>query len=117
MPDLQNALNEHFKNGGTQKQVDAIVREILFNQPRIKIVISTCVGKFSLSKFARESLGLSIDDVYEIPRDDARLIALIEKEGSKKVSGWDGALKIVDAPAGSNWAISDDSNGVESLTW
>ena len=116
MSDLNIALNEHFKSGRTQKQVDAIVREILFNQPRIKIVISTCVGKFSLSTFARESLGLSIDDVYEIPRDDARLVALIEKEGSKKVSGWDGTLKIVDAPAGSNWVIDDDSNGVESLT-
>ena len=36
MSDIEAALKEHFKNGGTQKQVDAIVREILFNQPRIK---------------------------------------------------------------------------------
>ena len=117
MSDLQNALNEHFKSGGAQKQVDAIVRAILFNQPRVKIAISVSVGKFSLSTFAMTSLGLSIDDVYNMARDDARLIALIEKEGSKKVSGWDAALKIVDAPAGSNWVIDDDSNGVESLTW
>ena len=116
MSDIKSALREYFEQGGYQKYLNDTIRGILSKRPKIKVVINTCFGGFSLSTFALDSLGLSQIEVYDMARDDAQLIALIEKEGAARVSGVVASLKIAEAPAGSDWFIIN-YDGVEDLSW
>lgn len=75
-----------------------------------KIVISTCFGGFGLSQSAKDWLvkeyGEEIDG-YDIPRDDARLVACVEFLGSAVASGEFAKLKVVEVPAGVSWHIEE----------
>ena len=116
MANIEAALIEYFEQGGYQEYLNDTIKGILSKQPMIKVVKNTCYGRFDLSDFALESLGLKWDDPRWMNRTDDRLIALIEKEGSKKVSGLASSLEIVEVPFNSDWSIIDD-DGIEDLRW
>lgn len=77
-----------------------------------KVVINTRFGGFSLSKGARAHYagikGVDISDVfdYEIPRDDADLVAVVEQWG-KAADGSHARLKVVEIPADVKWKVQE----------
>jgi hypothetical protein len=77
-----------------------------------KVVINTRFGGFSLSNEARsmyrDRKGLADADfsMYEIPRDDADLVAVVEQLG-KKADGDYARLKVVEIPADVKWQIEE----------
>lgn len=84
-----------------------------------KVVINACFGGFGLSKEARalyaQRKGLEPEDVsvYDIPRDDYDLIAVVEQMG-KKVNSDFAALKVVEIPADVEWQI-EEYDGAEHV--
>lgn len=83
-----------------------------------KVVINTCFGGFNLSDAAQAEYanrkGISVDDVmhWEISRDDADLVAVVEQFGGKMGYGTD--LKVVTIPADVKWQI-DEYDGIEHV--
>ena len=77
-----------------------------------KIVLNKCYGGFGLSGEARRYLGyLGWDKPHEIPRDDPRLIQVVE-ELREKANGPYAELKVIEIPDGVPWEI-DDYDGYE----
>jgi hypothetical protein len=67
-----------------------------------KIVINKCFGGFGLSDLALDKLG--INDYYDIPRDDPKLVAVVEELG-QEANGQYANLKIVEIPDDAEWQI------------
>lgn len=81
----------------------------------MKVVLNKCYGGFSLSTEADKILNLTRR--YDTDRTDERLIALIEKHGSKWVSGTYAHLAIVDIPDRcTDWEINE-YDGYEDVTY
>lgn len=80
-----------------------------------KIVINKCYGGFNLSTAAlvryRELTGSVGVDAWQIARDDAVLVRLVEEMG-KKAGGPHSDLKVVEVPEGVNWEIAE-YDGIE----
>lgn len=72
-----------------------------------RIVINDCYGGFGLSDAAHAELQVTPAEGYNISRDDARLIACIEKLGSEAASAPYAELKIVEIPDGVSWEIKE----------
>jgi hypothetical protein len=93
---------------------------------KMKIVISQCYGGFSLSKEAQEmyldskcmergeldSLYLYGGMPYNVARDDADLVRIVETLGPEAASGRNAQLKIVEVPDEVDWYI-EEYNGQE----
>jgi predicted Rossmann-fold nucleotide-binding protein len=89
----------------------------------MKIVINRCFGGFGLSDEACELLGLvkqhSIDNTWSwyndssIPRNDPRLIEVVEKLGSKANRDCS-ELGIIEIPDGIDWEITE-YDGLEKI--
>jgi hypothetical protein len=84
-----------------------------------KIVINKCFGGFNLSDAARAEYitrsGIASDDfaMYEVARDDAALVAIVEEMG--EASWGDHArLKVVSIPEGVKWQI-EEYDGAEHI--
>ena len=77
-----------------------------------KVVINTCFGGFGLSKLATgmlaERKGIKVEDVhyYDLERDDADLVAVVEELG-KKANGMHAALKVVEIPSDIVWFVEE----------
>lgn len=81
----------------------------------MKVVINTCFGGFSLSKFAVEQLHLK-NEYSDIDRDDPELIELVEKYPDM-ASGPCAKLKVAYFPdAATDWTIYD-YDGAETLIY
>jgi hypothetical protein len=84
-----------------------------------KVVINTCFGGFKLSSIACEmyatinNLALQDFSEYEISRDDATLVMIVEQLG-QAANGSYARLKIVEIPANVQWQI-DEYDGVEHV--
>jgi hypothetical protein len=79
-----------------------------------KIVINTCYGGFNLSEEAVKHLNYDGPSaVWDIPRDDPRLIATVEELGHL-ANGMYSELKIVEIPDDVEWQIIEDY-GVEHI--
>lgn len=83
----------------------------------MKIVINKCFGGFSLSKEACEELGIA--SYYDVKdkegfRADPKLIAVVEKLGSERVSGGCAELAIIEIPDGVKWQI-EEYKGLEHI--
>lgn len=73
----------------------------------MKIVINTCFGGFSLSETACKEMGIEWDGygfAREIPRDDPRLVAVVEKLG-EEADGLCADLEVVEIPDDVDWEI------------
>ena len=77
-----------------------------------KVVINTCFGGFGLSELAEviiaERKGIKVEDVhyYDLARDDADLVAVVEELG-KKANGMCAALKVVEIPSDIVWFVEE----------
>ena len=83
----------------------------------MKIVLNKCYGGFSLSKYALDKLGLTLDDVFSMNRTDPCLIELVEKEPDKVSTPFFANLKVVEIP---NYATAWELNeydGYETITY
>ena len=81
----------------------------------MKVVINTCFGGFSLSKFAVEQLHLK-NEYSDIDRDDPELIELVEKYPDR-VSGRFAELRVAYFPdAATDWTITE-YDGAESVIY
>lgn len=84
-----------------------------------KVVINTRVGGFSLSELARldyasrKDIPLDAFSMYEIPRDDADLVAVVEQWGAT-ANGDYARLKVVEIPADVKWQI-EEYDGMEYI--
>lgn len=94
----------------------------------MKYVLNKCFGGFGLSKEVYSELGIAWDgygyldnkrlgiesDDYMAYRSDPRLVAAVEKLGTKTASGAMAELAIVDIPDGMDieW---DEYDGIESI--
>ncbi len=74
----------------------------------MKIVINRCYGGFGLSVLAMTRLKeLGFDgSEYELQRDNALLVAVVEELG-KKADGHYAQLKVVEIPDGVVWEIDE----------
>ena len=78
-----------------------------------KVVINTCFGGFGLSKLAEATIaerkGIKVEDVhyYDLERDDADLVAVVEGLGSEKASGRYSRLKVVEIPDDIVWFVEE----------
>jgi len=76
----------------------------------MKIVINTCYGGFSLSDAAItmycEAKNLNTKEFceWEVPRNDATLISIVEKLGDSVNTGYS-KLRIVEIPEDVNWTV------------
>lgn len=77
-----------------------------------KVVINTCFGGFGLSEIAtvaiaeRKRIKVEALDLYDIARDDADLVAVVEGLG-KLANDRYSALKVVEIPADVEWTIGE----------
>lgn len=75
-----------------------------------KLVISARYGGFGLSVEAGRRLGLTIEEYGEdgdsIPRDDPRLVAVVEEMGDA-ASGPHARLKVIEIPDDIEWMIEE----------
>lgn len=94
----------------------------------MKIVINKCYGGFGLSRKAAERLeelgvNMGLDDesaqgfdfyipVDGIPRNDPRLVTIVEELGSEGASGGLANLEVVEIPDGVEWEI-EEYDGIE----
>ncbi len=80
-------------------------------------VLNKCYGGFSISDFAKESLGLST--VYPTMNDTNthNLARLIKEYGSEKCSGKHARLKVVEIPDDSTDYEINEYDGVENITY
>ena len=78
--------------------------------PDRKVVINTCYGGFSVQQWVRDALGYEWD--HYIPRDDPRLVALLEEKGNKALRGACADLKIAAIPSDVDWTI-EEYDGME----
>lgn len=74
-----------------------------------KVVINRCYGGFGLSDLARERLG--IEKYRELPRDDPRLVAVVEELGDA-ADGRHASLAVVEIPDDVEWTI-EEYDGIE----
>lgn len=72
-----------------------------------KIVINRRYGGFGLSDQALEFLGMSDSYTGDIPRDNDRLISLIEEKGASWCNGPYADLAIVEIPDEVEWVICE----------
>jgi len=76
------------------------------------IVINNCYGGFGLSEAAetryKEMAGITDKDWYsrDVARDDPYLVQIVRDMG-EKAKGSHAALRIVEVPAGVEWAIAE----------
>lgn len=91
----------------------------------MKVVINHCFGGFSLSEAAYKELGIPWDGYgyltgLDIPREDPRLVACVEKLGAK-ANGQHAQLSVVEIPDDVEWFIDDyDGNEIiheQHRTW
>ena len=81
----------------------------------MKFVLNKCFGGASLSDWAVKQLNLNSS--YEADFDSPEVIDLIERYGSKKVSGSCALLKVVEIPdTATDWECND-YDGLESITY
>ena len=77
-----------------------------------KVVINTCFGGFGLSKLAEATIaerkGIKVEDVhyYDLERDDADLVAVVEGLG-EKANGDYASLKVVEIPDNIVWFVEE----------
>lgn len=71
-----------------------------------KIVINACYGGFGLSEEALKSFPEGTYGRRDIPRDDPRLIEVVERLGDD-ASGKFGKLKVVEIPDDVDWIIEE----------
>ena len=76
-----------------------------------KIVINTCYGGFDLSDKAKAYL--AVEDSYLLPRDDARLVEIVQALG-EAANGRHSFLEVIEIPDGVKWTI-DDYDGKEHI--
>ena len=88
-----------------------------------KVVVNRCFGGFHLSPEAVKLIGCEdarsytyTGEDYSNKRDDPKLVAAVEKLGSKRASGRFAHLVVVEIPddVGDNWFI-DEYDGSESI--
>lgn len=81
----------------------------------MKVVINKCYGGFGLSNEALNYMGLDPEttDVYEIPRNDSRLVEAVETLG-ERANGSYAELKVVEIPDGIDYYIHN-YDGMESI--
>lgn len=81
----------------------------------MKIVVNRCYGGFGLSVEAVKMLNELGKDEY-IDRTDTDLIVLIEKKGSKFVSGCCADLEVVEIPnEATDWEINEYDGSEEII--
>ena len=85
----------------------------------MKIVINNCFGGFGVSKDVYDELGKEWDGYGHLDfglscRTDPEVIAVIEKLGSEKASGFCARLKVIEIPDGIEWEI-DEYDGLETV--
>lgn len=75
-----------------------------------KVVINTCFGGFGLSedglKLYQSVSGNDGMDVYDLERDDAVLVQVVETLG-EQANGVHARLKVVEVPADVRWEIAE----------
>lgn len=82
----------------------------------MKVVINTCFGGFGLSQAAYKDMGMKWDGYGHdsgLSRDDPRLVAAVEKLGSKANGGF-ADLRVVEIPDGVYYEI-DEYDGNEHI--
>lgn len=81
----------------------------------MKVVINKCYGGFGLSNEAFNYMGLDPEttDVYEIPRNDSKLVEAVETLG-EKANGPYAELKVVEIPDDVEYYIHN-YDGMESI--
>ena len=86
-----------------------------------RIVINRCYGGFGLSNLAvkryRELAWIPEEELfwtYDIPRDSAILLQVIDELGLEKASGPHAELKVIEVPEGVKWHIAD-FDGMEHI--
>lgn len=79
----------------------------------MKMVVNQCYGGFGVKDEVLERLGL--DEYAEDLRYDPRLIAEIERLGSKAVSDTYAQLAVVELPDNTTDYYIDDYDGVENV--
>ena len=79
-----------------------------------RIVINRCYGGFGLSNLAakryRELAWIPEEELfwtYDIPRDSAILLQVIDELGLEKASGPHAELKVIEIPDGVKWHIGE----------
>jgi len=85
----------------------------------MKIAVNRCWGGFGVSKAVYDELGMGWDGYgYDFGEDskrsDPKLIAAIEKLGTKESSGVHAEIEIVDVPDDVEWYIHD-YDGMETV--
>lgn len=81
----------------------------------MKYILNKCFGGFSVNESVLKELGYK--HVYDVRRDDKRLIKIIEERGSKNVQGMSAMLKVVDIPAeATDWTMVD-YDGIERIIY
>jgi hypothetical protein len=86
----------------------------------MKIVINRCYGGFGLSDAAHrmyaDMAGHRIEDItnWDIPRDDPRLVTVVEELGAALAGDHLAYLKVVDIPDDVDWYI-DEYDGMEHI--
>lgn len=75
----------------------------------MKVVINKCYGGFSLSEVAetryKNETGNDVP-YWEIPRDDATLVSIVEELGEDSWGSF-AELKIIEIPDGLEWVIEE----------
>ena len=86
-----------------------------------RIVINRCYGGFGLSNLAakryRELAWIPEEELfwtYDIPRDSAILLQVIDELGAQESSGPHAELKVIEVPEGVKWHIAD-YDGMEHI--
>jgi len=83
----------------------------------MKIVINSCFGGFGLSDAAlaryNELSGQTIENYYEIARNDTNLVQVVEELGKNADTRYS-ELNIVDIPEDVDWAIHE-YDGLEHI--
>ena len=99
------------------------VRVVARGGKTLKVVINKCYGGFGLSRRAAErleELGVrtDLDDglaqefnhyypIDSLPRNDPRLVTIVEELGSEEASGRYAQLKVVEIPDDVTWGIKE----------
>jgi hypothetical protein len=84
-----------------------------------KVVINTCFGGFNLSSLGqvvlaeRKRIQVADLDLWDVSRDDADLVAVVEGLG-EKANGDYSRLRVVEIPEDVRWHISE-YDGVEHI--
>ena len=79
----------------------------------MKVVINKCYGGFGLSEKARKYMGLKHEDLFDIDRENPKLVEAVEALG-EKANGMFARLKVVEIPDDVEYEI-DYYDGLESI--